>query len=253
MRVTVLGTGDALGMPVPLCDCQYCEDADVRRRAAMLVESGDTALVFDAGPDLREQLVRAGNDEIDAFFLTHSHDDHLAGVLDLQKLWAFADEEIMVTASDSVLSYVSERFPWIDFPTRRLELGDEVRYGNLTVTAFPVEHSSAFPEQGYVVSNGNRAVVYVPDLWSFEETTVHKGADLLFVDGLYLFGKVFEEDDDHAGPERLRSEIESAQADRVVLTNVSEHHHEATTEDLRERAGEYEIWSDFDSVTLGQS
>lgn len=253
MRVTVLGTGDALGMPVPLCDCPYCADAEERRRAAVMVESGDTTLAFDAGPDLREQLVKTGKERIDAFFLTHGHDDHLAGVLDLQKLWAFADEDVTLVASDSVLSYTNERFPWLDFPTRRFEPGETVRYGDLTVTAFPVEHSSAFPEQGYVVSEGNRSLVYVPDLWSFGETTVHEGADLLFVDGLYLFGKVFEDDDDHAGPERLRSEIESAAADRVVLSNVSEHHHQATTEELRERAGEYEIWSDFDSVTLDAS
>lgn len=251
MRATVLGTGDALGMPVPLCNCQFCTDADARRRPGLLVESGDVTVVFDAGPDLHEQLVRTGTEQVDAFFLTHGHDDHLTGVLDLQKLRAFADEDVVIASSDSLLSYVHERFPWVDCPTRRIERGETVQCGPLTVTAIPLEHAAAFPEQGYVVSDGSATVTYAPDLWSFGETTRHEGADVLFVDGLYFFGKVFEDDDDHAGPERLRSEIESVGADRVVLLNVSEHHHQMTTEELRRRAGNYEIWSDFDSVTLG--
>ena len=253
MRATILGTGDALGMPVPLCECRYCTDTETRRRPGLLVESDDTSIVFDAGPDLREQLVQTGQKEIDAFFITHGHDDHLAGVLDLQKLWAFTDQDVMVRASDPVLTYANERFPWLSFPTSRFEPGDEARHGPLTVSAFPVEHSTTFPEQGYVISDGDRDVVYVPDLRGFGETTIYEGADLLFVDGLYFFGKVFQDDDDHAGPEQLRSEIESAGADRVVLLNVSEHHHQATTETLRERAGDYELWSDFESVTLGTS
>lgn len=251
MRVTLLGTGDTVGMPVPLCDCRFCAEAEPRRRPGLLVEAGETTVVLDTGPDVGRQLVRAGATAVDSFFITHAHDDHLAGILDIQKLRAFAGEDVTVQASDEVRSYALERFPWLTLPMRTIEPGETTRLGELAVTAFPIAHSDAFPEQGYVVTDGDSSVAYAPDVWSLTEATAHRGVDLLFVDGLYLFGRVFEDDTDHAGPDRLRAEIERADADRVVLLNVSEHWHRARTADLEERAEPYEVWADFDAVSLG--
>ncbi|QIB76094.1 hypothetical protein G3I44_18545 [Halogeometricum borinquense] len=75
--------------------------------------------------------------------------------------------------------------------------------------------------------------------------------DVLFVDGLYLLGKVFQEDDDHAGPDRLRREIESIDADRTVLLNISEHWHKTAATEFATEAGDYEVWSDFDTLQVG--
>ena len=57
----------------------------------MLVErtgpdGGTTTVLVDTSPDLREQLLRAGVDRLDAIVLTHSHADHTHGMDDVRPL-----------------------------------------------------------------------------------------------------------------------------------------------------------------------
>ena len=61
-----------------------------RRRCSLLVEqqSGDgiTRVVIDTSPDLREQLIDANVDHLDAVFLTHEHADQTHGIDDLRSV-----------------------------------------------------------------------------------------------------------------------------------------------------------------------
>lgn len=249
MQLTLLGTGDTLGTPVPLCDCVGCQNAPRRRRPALLVEHDDTTLLFDAGPDIFEQLVHTNTRSVDECFLTHGHDDHAAGVVDLHKLSAFTDATVSVAAEEAVWDHVDETFPWVGLSRREIAPGTVSTHGSLRIEAFRIDHSDLFPELGFAVSDGDATVGYAPDVFSLPNTEPIDSADLLIVDGLYLIETVFE-DDDHAGPERLRAAIESVNADRVVLVNVSEHHHRCTTDEFVEAVQPYEVWRDFDQLRL---
>ena len=55
-----------------------------RRRASILIEARGQTLLIDTGPDLREQLIMAQPERIDAVIYTHSHADHIHGVDDLR-------------------------------------------------------------------------------------------------------------------------------------------------------------------------
>ncbi|MEE8247687.1 MAG: MBL fold metallo-hydrolase, partial [Alphaproteobacteria bacterium] len=62
MRVTVLGCGTSGGVPRIGNQWGACDPANPRnrrRRASILVEKGDTVLIVDTSPDLREQLLEA--------------------------------------------------------------------------------------------------------------------------------------------------------------------------------------------------
>lgn len=79
MKVTVLGTGAADGVPQPFCGCDTCSYArstgEVRSAGGVLLD--DTVLI-DAPPALGATAARAGVTlaAVDTVLVTHSHPDH---------------------------------------------------------------------------------------------------------------------------------------------------------------------------------
>ncbi|MFN3595873.1 MAG: MBL fold metallo-hydrolase [Rubricoccaceae bacterium] len=97
VEATLLGTGTSTGVPVIGCRCRVCTSADARdrrlRTSAHVVaetDAGPVHLQIDAGPDFREQALRAGLHTIDAVLYTHAHFDHVVGTDDLRP-FLFAD------------------------------------------------------------------------------------------------------------------------------------------------------------------
>lgn len=69
------------------CNCEVCRSDDARDRrlrASAIVTSGDTDILIDAGPDLREQILRLQSPALDALLITHTHYDHVGGIDDLR-------------------------------------------------------------------------------------------------------------------------------------------------------------------------
>ena len=89
MRVTFLGTGTSQGVPMIGCQCAVCtstDPRDKRLRVSVLMEVKGLRILIDPGPDLRQQLLRAGVSDLDAVLITHEHMDHLAGMDDLRAI-----------------------------------------------------------------------------------------------------------------------------------------------------------------------
>lgn len=69
------------------CGCDVCRSADPRDkrlRSSVLVEHEGLTLLVDAGPDFRQQMLRAGVSHLDAILLTHNHKDHTGGLDDIR-------------------------------------------------------------------------------------------------------------------------------------------------------------------------
>ncbi len=89
MRLTFLGTGTSQGVPIIGCRCVVCtsgDPRDQRLRVSALVEVHGRRLLIDAGPDMRQQLLRARVADLDAVLLTHAHMDHIGGMDDLRAI-----------------------------------------------------------------------------------------------------------------------------------------------------------------------
>lgn len=69
------------------CGCDVCrsrDPLDKRLRASVLVEHEGLAILVDAGPDFRQQMLREGVSHLDAILLTHNHKDHTGGLDDIR-------------------------------------------------------------------------------------------------------------------------------------------------------------------------
>lgn len=94
VQLTFLGTGTSQGVPVIGCRCAVCtstDPRDKRLRSSALVQYNGTTLLLDAGPDLRQQMLREHVQDLDAVLLTHEHMDHVAGMDDLRS-FSFAHQ-----------------------------------------------------------------------------------------------------------------------------------------------------------------
>lgn len=116
MQLTFLGTGTSQGVPVIGCTCQVCassSDKDKRLRASVMIatDNGEKILI-DCGPDFRQQMLRQGENRVDAVFLTHEHNDHVIGMDDLRPVIFRAGKAARVYAHPRVLEEVRNRFPY---------------------------------------------------------------------------------------------------------------------------------------------
>lgn len=269
MKVTLLGTGDAIGMPAPMCDCKYCKNSEKRRRPGLLIETEEATVVLDISPDIKEQLQETETYDVDAFFVTHFHADHFSGIREIHHM-ALSDEDhafnpedlgyngyhgrtLKIYGNQKTKEYLDENLSHIgsneNVNFHLFERGDSTEIGNLEIEVFGIQHGvekDRKVNQGYTVVEDGKKIVYAPDAWKLKESEAYKDADIMFIEG-QLFKM-----EGHANQEVLEEQIETADPDRVVLLNITEHLEQTSTEELKKAAEEkgYEIWSDFDSVEI---
>jgi phosphoribosyl 1,2-cyclic phosphate phosphodiesterase len=150
VKVTILGCGASLGVPVVggvWGACDPAEPRNRRRRASILVEEGGTTLLIDTSPDMRIQLLDAGVAAIDAVLWTHPHADHLHGINDLRGLSLTGRRLIQGYAGRDTLDEIHKAFGYIvagDEGYRPILAAQEItgpfRLGPVAVTPFVQEH-----------------------------------------------------------------------------------------------------------------
>ena len=87
MKITFLGTGTSLGVPIVGCPCDVCsstDSRDKRMRSSVYVEIDGKNLVIDTGPDFRTQLLNNNIKRVDAILITHQHRDCGAMIFDAE-------------------------------------------------------------------------------------------------------------------------------------------------------------------------
>lgn len=114
-RLTFLGTGTSQGVPIIGCTCAVCRSKDPRDnrlRSAVLVEFAGRTILVDAGPDFRQQMLRAGVRHLDAILLTHNHRDHTGGLDDVRSLNYIDRHAAEIYCEENVLEDLKGEYPY---------------------------------------------------------------------------------------------------------------------------------------------
>ena len=121
LRVTLLGTGPSQGVPAVggpdgnghWGECDPAEPRNRRMRTSALVEAADgRALLLDAGPDVRVQLLAARVTRLDGLLVTHAHADHIAGLDELRAVNRSMGAVLPLYASATTLAELKARFAY---------------------------------------------------------------------------------------------------------------------------------------------
>ncbi len=115
-RITFLGTGTSIGVPVITCDCPVCVSADPRDqrlRTSILLETRGCTFVIDCGPDFRIQMLREKVRDLDAVLFTHEHRDHIAGLDDVRAFNYVLNKKIDIYGTPAVMEMIRTEFPYI--------------------------------------------------------------------------------------------------------------------------------------------
>lgn len=115
MRVTILGCGASGGVPLITGEWGRCNPENPknrRRRVSIAVEEGETTLLVDTSPDLREQCLAAGIQKIDGIVYTHDHADHTHGIDDLRPFLFPRKMPIPLYGNIETINFLKNRFAY---------------------------------------------------------------------------------------------------------------------------------------------
>ncbi len=122
------------------CDCEVCtstDKKDKRLRSSILVQSANTSLVVDTGPDFRYQMLRENIRHLDAVLFTHPHKDHLAGLDDV-RAFNFLHKRPMQIYADSLTEEALRRDFYYAFSDTKYPGTPEINLNTITLDPFMI-------------------------------------------------------------------------------------------------------------------
>jgi phosphoribosyl 1,2-cyclic phosphate phosphodiesterase len=116
MKITVLGTGTSQGVPMIACDCYVCQSndkKDKRLRSSIMIHANNDNYVIDAGPDFRQQMLRANVKSLRGVIFTHEHKDHIAGLDDVRAFNFIENRDMDVYCSEHVEAALKREYHYV--------------------------------------------------------------------------------------------------------------------------------------------
>ncbi|MFT3739355.1 MAG: MBL fold metallo-hydrolase [Breznakibacter sp.] len=193
MRITFLGTGTSMGVPVIACTCHVCQSKyplDKRLRSSVLIESQGLILLVDAGPDFREQMLRAHVSRIDAILITHGHTDHVGGLDDVRAINWQMQRPMPIYGEDFVLDELKQRYAYA-FADHKYPGVPEYNLQTITPRPFLFQHIMVEPFRVWhhklpILGFKIGKMAYITDANRIEAHVLEnlKNLDILIINGL---------------------------------------------------------------------
>lgn len=196
MKITILGSGTSQGVPVIGCDCEVCRSNDLkdkRLRTSALIQTDQTTICIDAGPDFRQQMLRENVKHLDAILITHHHKDHIGGLDDVRSFNFLQKISMPIYASPNAQEEIKREYSYAFVDKEELYPGaptyniidivdnKPIKINELTIEPIPLIH---FKMLCYAFRIGNFA--YVTDFNYMSEKSFEKlrGVEYLIIEAL---------------------------------------------------------------------
>lgn len=226
LTVTVLGTGTSQGVPVIGCSCEVCQSTDPRDnrlRTSLLLSRGLEHLVVDAGPDFRQQMLRAQPGYVNGILLTHEHNDHVAGLDDVRAFNFMRMEDMPIYCHQRVGAQIKHRFAYAfaehpypgapRFALQHIDKDQPFQIGSFYIVPIEFSHGN-LPVLGFRIGD----FTYLTDIKTISETELEKvrGTDTLIISALRR-----REHHSHLSLDEALALIRRIQPRKAYLTHLS--------------------------------
>lgn len=192
MKLTFLGTGTSMGVPVAggFGEERISNDPrNLRTRCSAWIQTDSTSLLIDAGPEFRIQSIRAKIKNIDHVLITHEHMDHVSGLDDLRAYNYVQKDSIPVHTSKQCIESIKRRFDYMFGKNKYIgstsleltEINKKTILGDVEVTPLPCSHGS-LSILGFRLND----LCYLTDVKEIPESTkaLIKGSKAIVLSGL---------------------------------------------------------------------
>jgi pyrroloquinoline quinone biosynthesis protein B len=207
----ILGVAQDAGYPQMNCYKPHCmpgwEDKTKRITATSLAivdHKHKAKIVFEASPDLPDQLYRLNNIAPDksytlsGVFLTHAHIGHYTGLMYFGRE-AAGSKQVPVYAMPKMAKFLSTNGPWsqlVHLENIKLQPLNHNQFSqitpNLYVKPLLVPHRDEFSETvGYVIKTNKKSILFIPDIdkwqkWNIDIKEQIKKVDYAFLDATFF-------------------------------------------------------------------
>ena len=226
MKITFLGTGTSQGVPVIGCQCEVCTSVnseDKRLRTSVLIESDNTTVVIDTGPDFRQQMLRENVQKLDAVLFTHEHKDHIAGMDDVRAFNFKFKKDMPIYATDRVQEALKREFHYVfstyQYPgIPKVQLHTIDAESNFSIGDIPFQSIELMHHKMKVLGFRINDLVYITDVNYIDDKQLQKikGCKILIVSALRK--------EKHISHFTLEEAVELSQkvgAESAYLTHIS--------------------------------
>ena len=234
MKLTILGSGGAIPIPRPFCQCEICTKARKfgapykRNSSSLFIQDINT--LIDCGEDIGNSLNKNSVENIDNLFITHWHPDHTFGLRSvLESNFNFktnkADRTTNVYIPKKVFETLKKKFPVIEYYFDVQKTGilhlvedeDKIEIGNffITVVGYKGKESETY---AFLIEKDNKKVLYAScDTIGFDNYKNYKNLDLL-INECGLFSDISSE----ISFNDLMNRINEIKPKKTILTHIEE-------------------------------
>lgn len=218
-QLIVLGIAQDAGYPQADCRKSCCEGLWTDKHRRKMVSClglrnpiSNKVYLFDATPDIKDQLQLLKNQDTSAYqlggiFLTHAHMGHYTGLMQFGRE-AMGATEVPVYVMPRMRTFLTDNGPWSQLVSARnillhtMEEKKEIDLGSdLRVLPILVPHRDEYSETvGYVISSKRKKVLFIPDIdkWEKWDSDINDWigqVDIAFLDGtFYRNGEIWGRD-----------------------------------------------------------